>query len=84
MDTNLFIATPSRESLFPMTYGEASFGFEMNVAEIRISDREIYYSIFYGQPSNSIILDLDGTLQSEIRDEVMSALRRHFAVFNIS
>jgi len=69
------------ESIFyPKGYYEARNNFEADIAATK-DQFEISYSIFYGQGSNSVALDIANDLPGRIKFQIMQSFSRHFKSF---
>jgi hypothetical protein len=68
--------------LYPKKYVEASNSFNKDVAETKRNQFEVSYSIFYGQTTNSIILDITDNLPEQVLIEIKESFNRNFKLFH--
>ena len=66
--------------LYPKCYYDARNNFEADIAATK-SQFEVSYSIFYGQCTNSVALDIASDLPEHVKIEIMESFSRHFRLF---
>ena len=81
---NLQVIEPDSSSYpYPEDYCMAYKGFKMDIADIIGDKLNISYLIFYGQPSNSVILDITNDLPKQVKVEIKESFKRNFKSFSI-
>jgi|JI9StandDraft_1071089.scaffolds.fasta_scaffold34984_2 hypothetical protein len=69
-----------KPKLYPERYYEARGNFETDIAIIK-DQFQISYSIFYGQGTNSVALDISNDLPEHIKFKIIQSFNRHFRSF---
>jgi len=68
--------------LYPKSYYDARNNFEADIATTK-SQFEVSYSIFYGQYTKSVALEIASDLPEQVKFKILESLRRHFRLFYI-